>query len=81
MSDRTQKKIGDLTVRIDRETCIGSGNCVKVAPDLFDLDDESIVVFAPGAETVPRAKVLDACEVCPVQALIVTDADGRELVP
>lgn len=81
MSDLVPKKIGDLTVRIDRELCIGSGNCVKVAPDLFELDDETIASFAPGADSVPRAKILDACEVCPVQALVVTDAEGRELVP
>lgn len=81
MSDKTTLKIGDLTVHIDRSLCIGSGNCVKVGPDLFDLDDESIAVFAPGALAAARAKVLDACEVCPVQALIVVDSEGRELVP
>jgi ferredoxin len=81
MSEFTTRKIGDLTVRIDRELCIGSGNCVKVAPDLFDLDDESVCTFLPGAESVPRGKVIDACEVCPVQALVVTDASGKEIVP
>ncbi len=81
MSDRVQRRFGDLTVRIDREICIGSGNCVKVAPELFELDEETIVAFVPGAADIPREKVLDACEVCPVQALIVTDAEGRELVP
>ena len=29
MSD-SERKIGDLTVHIDRDTCIGSGNCVNV---------------------------------------------------
>lgn len=81
MPDTAQKKIGDLTIRIDRSLCIGSGNCMKVAPDLFDLDDESIAVFASTADSASRAKILDACEVCPVQALVVTDENGRELVP
>ena len=81
MSDTDTRKIGDLVVRIDREMCIGSGNCVKVAPDLFDLDDESVCIFVPGAPEVPRAKVIDACEVCPVQALIVLDSSGNQLVP
>ena len=48
MSD-TERRIGDLTVNIDRDACIGSGNCIKVAPELFELDDESIVVFARNA--------------------------------
>ncbi len=81
MTDRVIRKIADLTVRIDRELCIGSGNCVKVAPELFDLDDETVCVFTPTAQSVPRAKVIDACEVCPVQALTVTDESGRQLVP
>jgi ferredoxin len=81
MSEHVTRKIGDLTVRIDREMCIGSGNCIKVAPDLFELDDSSVCIFTPAAESVPRPKVLDACEVCPVQALIVTDSTGKQLLP
>jgi ferredoxin len=81
MSDQGPRTIGDLTVRIDREMCIGSGNCVKVAPDLFDLDDESVCIFVSPLGNIPRAKVIDACEVCPVQALLVTDASGKQLVP
>src|SRR6187455_1139199 len=53
MSKIVEKKIGELTVRIDRELCIGSGNCVKVAPDLFELDEEVICSFAAGAESTP----------------------------
>jgi ferredoxin len=79
--DIVEKKIGELTVRIDRELCIGSANCVKVAPDLFELDEETISCFASGADTTPAEKVIEACEVCPVQALIVFDKTGREIVP
>jgi ferredoxin len=81
MSAEVEKKIGDLTVRIDRDSCIGSGNCVKVATDLFVLDDESIVVFAPGAGNVSAETVEEACRICPVEALFLTDADGEQIVP
>jgi ferredoxin len=81
MSKIVEKKIGELTVRIDRELCIGSGNCVKVAPDLFELDEEVICAFAPTADSTPPEKIIDACEVCPVQALFVLDKNGREIVP
>ena len=30
-----------LEVEIDRDVCMGSGNCVYVAPWVFDLDDDS----------------------------------------
>jgi ferredoxin len=81
MSDETRKQVGDLTITIDRDLCIGSGNCVKVEPHLFQLDDEGIAAFASGAENVDRGRVVDACEVCPVEALTVRDRNGDQLVP
>ena len=79
--DVTTARIGDLTVSIDRPSCIGSGNCVKVATELFRLDDEGIAAFAEKAADAPRDVVLEACRVCPVEALRVTDGDGKDLVP
>lgn len=79
--DITTARIGDLTVSIDRPACIGSGNCVKVAPALFRLDDESIASFADTAADTPRELVLEACRICPVEAFRVADKDGAELVP
>ena len=81
MSETTEKKIGELTVRIDRSLCIGSANCAKVAGDLFAIDDEDIAVFAPGADTVSADMVLEGCRICPVEALLVTGPDGKQLVP
>jgi ferredoxin len=81
VTDFVERRIGDLTVRIDRRTCIGSGNCIKVAPALFQLDDEGIVAFGAGADRTDREKVIDACSVCPVEAFQVTDAAGDQVVP
>lgn len=30
---------------------------------------------------IERERLIDACDVCPVDALIVTDANGKQLVP
>lgn len=81
MGDFVERKVGALTVRIDRETCIGSANCVKAAPDLFQLDDEKISTFSPNPGNIERELVLEACRVCPVDALYVIDAAGNQLVP
>ena len=81
MSDTVERKIGELTVRIDRRTCIGSANCVKVEPDLFRMDDEGVAAFSAGAERVARDAVLEACRVCPVEALTVEDAAGNRIAP
>jgi ferredoxin len=81
MSDFVERRLGDLTVRIDRRTCIGSANCLKVTPSLFQLDDEGIVAFAAGAERASRDDVIEACTVCPVEALEVRDENGDRIVP
>ena len=82
VADFLERKIGTLTVRIDRTTCIGTANCAKVAPDLFVLDDERIITFCePVAAAAPAERVVEACDVCPVDALSVTSEDGRQLVP
>jgi ferredoxin len=81
VADYAERKIGELTVRIDRRTCIGSGNCVKVDPALFQLDDEGTAAFGAGADRAERETVIEACTVCPVEALTVLDASGSRIAP
>jgi len=57
-----------MMVVIDREACMGSGNCVYWAPDVFDLDDDGIAVVvgdAGGSEELVRV----ALENCPTSAI------------
>lgn len=75
------RNVGAIKVRIDRSTCIGTANCAKVAPELFVLDDERIITFREPPAEPPRDRVLEACDVCPVDALSAFDEDGRALVP
>jgi ferredoxin len=81
MADIQQQRFGELTVRIDRSTCIGSANCLKLAPEAFELDDETIIRFKVGARSIEAERLIEACRVCPVEALIVVDAQGGQLVP
>ena len=81
VGDLVERKIGDLTIRIDRGTCIGTGNCMKVAPEAFEFDAENIVAFQGNPAAIERERLIEACQVCPVDALTVIDADGNQLVP
>ncbi len=81
MGDFVERKIGDLTIRIDRNTCIGSANCIKAAPEVFELDSEKICAFKDNRGKGDRDVVIEACSVCPVDALYVIDATGTQLVP
>ena len=72
--------VGDLTVTIDRLLCVGFGDCIEEAPEVFEFDDEDIAILT-NPESVERGKLLQACESCPVDAITVTDAAGQLLVP
>ena len=60
-----------LHVEIDRDVCMGSGNCVFQAPGAFELDDDGIaVVIDPAA--APEDSVRTAAVRCPSRAITVT---------
>jgi len=81
VKDLVERKIGDLTIRIDRTLCVATSNCMKVAPEVFEFDDENICAFKTNTPDIERERLIDACAFCPVDALIVTDANGKQLVP
>jgi ferredoxin len=69
-----------LKVRIDRDLCIGLGNCVAVAPTVFKLDKSNkAVVLKP--ESVDEDTLMNAAESCPENAVIIEDDDGNQLYP
>jgi ferredoxin len=68
-----------IHIEVDRGLCIGSGDCVDTAPDVFELDSEekAVVVDPDGA---PVDDILQAAANCPVSAITVVGEDG-ELYP
>jgi ferredoxin len=57
-------------VDVDRTKCIGSGNCTIVAQELFDLDDQGLVILLdPDPESFDTADVAEAG--CPARAIRV----------
>lgn len=80
MAEVEETKVGDLTVQIRRQGCAGFKDCLKVAPEAFELGGDGVVRFTR-PEGVDRERLIEACRVCPAQALIVLDAEGRQIVP
>jgi ferredoxin len=68
-----------IEVTVDRSLCIGSGDCVDTAPDVFQLDaeDKAVVADPDGA---PLDDILTAAGNCPVSAIFVIGEEG-ELYP
>ena len=61
------------TIELDHATCIVSGMCASVAPDLFQVadDDSEIIVLQPNVPAELVADALGAEVCCPVEALTV----------
>jgi ferredoxin len=69
-----------VKVRIDRDLCIGVGNCAAFAPTVFELDQENkAVVLDPSS--VDDNTLLEAAKSCTENAIIVEDDEGRQLYP
>lgn len=68
-----------VCIEVDRGLCIGSGDCVDTAPDVFELDlEEKAVVIDPDGASVDD--IVQAAANCPVSAITVVGEDG-ELYP
>jgi ferredoxin len=81
MPNIDERTIGGLRVQIDRDLCVGFGDCVTASPETFELDDDGIAIFREVDEVASRERVIEACDACPVDAITVIDADGVRIVP
>ena len=80
-TDVEEREIAGFTVRIDRLLCVGFGDCIEAAPDVFVFDDEGIATFVTPAPEPEPDRLRAACDICPVDALTLLDADGAQVVP
>jgi len=69
-----------LKITVNKNRCIGSGDCVETAPAVFQLDDEgkSDVVNPTGAGD---NSIVAAARACPVKAITIVDDNGMQLFP
>lgn len=61
-----------MRITADRDRCEGHGLCAEVAPEVYDLDDDAVVVLRH--EDVPAGlerRAEGGARVCPVAALRV----------
>lgn len=59
-----------MDVQLDAGKCLGYGNCVVAAPDLFDLDASGIGVILRAPEGEAEEKdARRAATLCPVRAI------------
>ncbi len=81
MSDSEERVISGLKVRVERGSCIGTVACRNVAPDVFELDDQQVITFVSEPAEIDRDRLFEACQVCPVEALLLFDEEGEQVFP
>jgi ferredoxin len=63
-----------MRVIVDKELCIGAGQCVVTAPEVFDQDDDGIVeLLTDSPAEGDRDAVKEAEHVCPARVISVED--------
>jgi ferredoxin len=64
-----------LVPQIDETACAAHGDCIDIAPGVFELEDVAVVVGEGPAELIQRA-----ARACPSSAISLIDADSGECV-
>ena len=70
-------KVSAVRIVVDLNRCQGYGQCVFLAPGVFELHGEEALMYDPGPEESQRLPVVRAAAACPVQAIRVESPDGR----
>lgn len=60
-----------VKIEIDYDKCIGAGQCVLESPEVFDQDDDGIVVLLDENPVAHVTAVGSAAHACPARAIVV----------
>ena len=70
-------RLTPVRIVVDLNRCQGYGQCVFLAPGVFELHGEEALMYDPGPEDTQRLPVVRAAAACPVQAIRVERPDDR----
>ncbi|WP_405608736.1 ferredoxin [Streptomyces sp. NBC_00076] len=66
-----------MHIDIDKDVCIGAGQCALAAPGVFTQDDDGLSTLLPGREDgAGDPMVREAARACPVTAITVSETVG-----
>ncbi|WP_329273190.1 ferredoxin [Streptomyces pseudovenezuelae] len=67
-----------MDIDIDKDVCIGAGQCALSAPGVFTQDDDGFSTLLPGKEEGGGdPMVREAARSCPVSAITVSESVSR----
>lgn len=64
-----------MRIQINMDTCLNSGQCAYMHPELFEVDDDGVPTILVSGELTGEqvAQAQDAAEVCPSQSITLVD--------
>ena len=64
-----------MRVEINMETCLSSGQCAYLHPELFDVDDDGVptILVSGGLTDAQAEQARGAAESCPSQSISVIE--------
>ncbi len=66
-----------MDIGIDKNVCIGAGQCALTAPDVFTQDDDGYSTLQAGREDGGGSPLVrEAARACPVGAITVSERVG-----
>jgi ferredoxin len=69
-------------VEVRPDVCTATQMCVSIDPDTFEFDGEAGVSRPRRSPVEATETVMDAAENCPVEAIVIRDAEsGEQLFP
>jgi ferredoxin len=68
-----------MKITIDRDKCRGHNNCVSIAPNVFDIDD-NFKAFVVDAKGDSDADIHKAAKACPKVAIALEDENSGERI-
>ena len=67
-----------MDIDIDKDVCIGAGQCALSAPGVFTQDDDGFSTLLPGREDGGGGPMVrEAARSCPVSAITVSESVSR----
>jgi len=67
-------------VSVDESACMGCGSCVAAAPKTFEMNENNKASVKSGEHDSDET-ILQTAQICPVQAIHITDESGKKVFP
>jgi ferredoxin len=72
--------IGYMRVQVDKAACIGTGDCIRIAPGVFEFDAD-LLSHVKDPDGADADTIMLAARKCPTSAITVEDDLGNRLWP